>query len=412
MPAPVPSPSTTPADTGPKVKVGGQLRVRPEYRNGLKPDPLDKVSDTLVGQRARASVAVGADKVKAFVEVQDARNWGTETSTVSNDHNADLHQAYVGLTDVAFAGTSVTLGRQELIYGDERLLGALDWATTARSFDGGVVRYGWKNGAIDGLAALVNDRKTAARGTGDMILSGVYGRFLRGRPGRELDLYALNLRDGARIAGEVTGLRTSRITTVGARARSAPATGFQASAEGAWQFGHRGPDDHSAYAWAAVAGWTFATRYRPAVRVEWDGAGGDADPKDGRSREFNNLYPTNHPFYGYADLLGWRNMNALRGTLALAPHAGHLVSLDVHRFRLRDAKGAWKDASGEVLGQDVTGNSGRDIGDEMDVLYRFPVRKELACLVGYSAFFPGPFAKTVRGAKTQSFGYAQLLFKF
>jgi hypothetical protein len=264
---------------------------------------------------------------------------------------------------------------------------------------------------VDGLGALVNDRKTAARGLGDMVLSGAYGRFLRGRPGRELDLYLLNVTDGAAVAGELAGMDESRFTTTGARARYGKPTGLQASAEAAYQFGHKGPDDHAASAVALTGGYVVDVRYQPGLRFEWDRASGDT-PKDGKSGEFNNLFPTNHAVYGYADLLGWRNMTALRGTLLLAPRPGHSFSVDVHRFRLLAARGAWKDATGEVLGQDPTGQSGREIGDELDLLYRFPLRKDLTVLAGYSAFFPGAFAKSTGRTRTQGFGYAQVLFKF
>jgi len=335
-----------------------------------------------------------------------------EASTISNERNADLHQAYLSLPELGHKGVSLTVGRQELVYGDERLLGALDWSTVARSFDGGVVRYAWKSGMVDGLAALVNDRRTSARGSGDMVLSGTYGRFLRGKPGRELDLYVLNLADGAVITGESPGRDTARITTFGVRAKKAPPKGFLGSVETAYQVGHRGPDDHTAYAWAAIGGYTFGGRFKPALRVEWDGASGDGDPKDGESHEFNNLYHTNHGHYGFIDILGWRNMNDIRGTLAVVPREGHALSVDVHSLRLREAAGAWKDDAGEVLGQDPTGKSGRDLGKELDLLYRFPLKKDLTCLLGYSAFRPGHFAEVVRGKGTQSFGYAQVLFKF
>jgi hypothetical protein len=265
---------------------------------------------------------------------------------------------------------------------------------------------------VDVFGALVNDRRTSSRGSGDVVLSGVYGRFLREKPGRELDLYLLNLADGAVIAGESTARDRTRITTVGLRARRSPPAGVFASVEAAGQFGHRGADDHEAYAWAAILGYTFSGPYKPAVRLEWDGASGDAEPRDGRSREFDNLFPTNHPYYGYADLLGWRNMKALRATVTLVPRTGHQVSLDLHHLQVREARGAWKDASGAVVGQDATGRSGRAIGDEFDLLYRFPLKKDLLGLVGYSAFLPGRFAETVRGKGTQSFAYAQVQFKF
>jgi hypothetical protein len=405
-------PPAAPAETGPRIKAGGLYRVRPEYRNRLRADAAGRTSDAYAGQRARLYLSASTERLQAYVEVQDARNWGTETSTLSNDGNADLHQAYLHVPDMGMRGLSLTAGRQELVYGDERLIGPADWLTVGRSFDGGVLRRAWKGGSVDVFGALLNDRRTAARGSGDVVLGGVYARLLRGRPGRELDVYTLNLGDGAAASGESPGLDDSRVTTYGFRARFAPAHGAQASLEAAVQTGHRGPDDHEAHAWAATAGYVFDRRFKPLLRVEWDEATGDGHPRDARATEFNNLFPTNHAHYGYADLLGWRNMQALRGTLALAPMTGHLLSADLHRFRLREAGGAWKDAGGEVLGHDPSGAAGRDIGHEVDLLYRFPLRKQLTILTGYSAFFPGRFARTVRGPGTQHFGYAQALFKF
>jgi hypothetical protein len=408
-PRPTPSPESSPG--APRVRLGAQIRLRPEYRNRLRPDAAGQTSDVFAGQRARATLSIATEKVHALLEVQDARNWGTEASTMSNEGNADLHQAFLALPDLAFHGLSLTVGRQELVYGDERLLGAADWVTNARSFDGGVLRCAWKGGSLDALGALVNDRRTAARGTGDVVLSGAYARFLRGRPGSELDVYVLNLADGAPLTGERPGRDETRITTLGARARWAPAVGPQASAEAALQRGHRGPDDHAAHALAVTAGYTFAVRYQPSLRLELDLATGDGDPTDGRSREFNNLFPTNHAHYGYVDVQGWRNMRALRGTVAVAPRPGHLLSVDALQFRLHEAKGAWKDDAGEVLGQDATGAAGKDVGRELDFAYRFPARKQLTVLLGYSLFFPGKFAATVRGAGTQQYAYAQVLFK-
>ena len=411
-PSPAPAVPAPAVDATPRIKVGGQIRLRSEYRNQLKPDTAGDTSDSLIGQRARANVGVGTDRVKGYVEVQDARNWGMESSTTSNERNADLHQAYLLLPEVGHKGISLTLGRQELAYGDERLLGALDWSTVGRSFDGGVVRYAWKSGMVDAIGALVNDRRTSGRDTGDMVLSGAYARLLRGRPGRELDLYVLNLSDNAAFTGESAGQDDARVTTFGARLKKGSATGWTGSVETAYQIGHRGPDDHTAYAWAVAAGYAWGARYKPSLRLEWDGATGDGNAKDGESREFNNLFHTNHPHYGYLDIMGWRNMDVIRGTVAFAPREGHALSVDLLRLRLREAAGAWKDDAGEVLGQDPTGMSGRDVGKELDLLYRFPLKKDLVCLLGYSAFWPGPFAEAVRGHGTQSFGYAQVLFKF
>src|SRR5437867_2091816 len=46
----------------------------------------------------------------------------------------DLHQAFLRLCDPAQFPLTAKIGRQELIYGDERLVGSADWANIPRSF--------------------------------------------------------------------------------------------------------------------------------------------------------------------------------------------------------------------------------------------------------------------------------------
>ena len=104
-PAAAPAASPNP---GPTIKVGGQLRVRPEYRDRLKPDAAGATTDTFFGQRARASVGVSTDRLKAFVEVQDARNWGTETSTASNAEFGSRCGSTTSRTSTGAFGSGIT----------------------------------------------------------------------------------------------------------------------------------------------------------------------------------------------------------------------------------------------------------------------------------------------------------------
>jgi hypothetical protein len=44
-PAPPPAPSATPSPDPPRIKIGGQLRLRMEYRDQLKPDAALSTED-------------------------------------------------------------------------------------------------------------------------------------------------------------------------------------------------------------------------------------------------------------------------------------------------------------------------------------------------------------------------------
>ncbi|MEQ9364001.1 MAG: alginate export family protein, partial [Leptospirales bacterium] len=63
---------------------------------------------------------------------------------------------------------------------------------------------------------------------------------------------------------------------------------------------------YDAYAVAADVGYTINDFVR--IGAEYDVASGDPDRTDGASATFDNLFHTNHLFYGQADQVSWRNM--------------------------------------------------------------------------------------------------------
>ncbi|MBI4481982.1 MAG: alginate export family protein [Acidobacteria bacterium] len=412
------SPSGKPAkeEPGPKaLEVGGQIRVRPEARGNADLSNSVNDRDDFVGQRVRFHARARLrETVSAFVQFQDSRLWGFESSTVSNDANTDLHQAYVQVD--RFPGSvSLRAGRQELIYGAERLVGAFGWDTVGRSFDALKWVYAPRGWSLDLFAARVQDRRSTRRADGDQELYGAYAKLFGQHPRWKTEVYGFYLRDGLRAPGELPGrkARATRVLTLGTRNTGQWPSGFQLEAEWAGQAGNRGPDSHRALALAARFGKTFPdVRLTPRFGFEYDFATGDDDPVDGRSGEFINLFPTNHTHYGYMDLLGWRNLHDFRLEASLAPRPAWSFQMDYHRFLLSERRGPWRNAAGSILGFDPTGRSGTDVGQEVDLTLSFPLRENLKLLGGYSFFLPGRFARLTRGADPSQFGYLQALVDF
>ena len=72
------------------------------------------------------------------IQFQDSRVFGEESNTLTDGsaNQMDLHQAYLRLTaSVLGLSVTVTAGRQEVVLGSERLVGAVGWSNTGRSFD-------------------------------------------------------------------------------------------------------------------------------------------------------------------------------------------------------------------------------------------------------------------------------------
>jgi hypothetical protein len=392
-----------------------ELRWRSEFRDNADLQPADDF-DAFTGQRFRFRLRIQPHRKFSFlIEGQDVELFGAESDKVIHDLSTNLYQAYFDWKIGAKEAWEFRGGRQELIYGEERLVGAFGWDQVGRSFDGARLRqkYGpWTNDFF--WARVVDVKRNGARARAPQDLSGAYLTRAREDSAKRTEVYGLFLRDSRRTSGEISTnpLATTRIFTAGWRRAVQPRAGWRYSVENAWQFGERGPDGHFAAMLILTGGYAWGAKARPRVQLEYGFATGDNDPGDGKSREFHNLFPTNHFFYGTMDLMGLRNMQDFRVTLGVTPSSKFGLDVDYHHLLLAESRGAWKNAGGTVLGVDPTGQSGRDVGQELDFTARLPLHPRFNLMAGYSLFRPGTFARRTRGPETQRWGFIQTTIRF
>jgi len=411
-----PADRTTTNQEQDRVQFGAELRWRFEFRDNADLRPADDL-ERFLGQRLRLSLLVKAHPHLSFyVQGQDTELFGAKEDKVIHELGVNLHQAFLDWNPGGSKRWEFRVGRQELAYGEERLVGPLGWDNVSRSFDAMRLRHRAGAWTADVFAGRVVDvrRSGAPRRRGHQDLYGVYLSRAPATAVVRTEVYGLFLRDGLRLPGERIGHtpESTRIATLGFRRLRQPAAGWRYSVEQAWQLGWRGPEPHRAAMLVSTGGYAWNGRYRPRLGVEYDFATGDGNPGDGRSGEFHNLFPTNHPYYGYADLFGLRNLHAVRFTAALRPLVRITLEADYHNFWLATRRGPWKNAGGRALGQDPEGLSGRHVGQEVDLTARIPLHQRLSLLAGYSVFVPGRFAARTRGPELHHFGYIQTLLGF
>ena len=420
-----------------RIEFGGEIRLRPEVTDN---DPNRSIVgvDSFVRQRVRLRARASlTDNLSGFAEIQDSRLWGNEFSTTGSIANLDLHQAYIQADRFLAPGLSLRIGRQELSYGSERLVGASDWDNVGRSFDALKAVFARKSWSIDFFASRVVDAHGFAfivvprQGTLGLdededpyFLSppphqefyGAYLKLLNDNPHHKLEAYAFLLRDNFASLGENRSradATSTSIYTMGGRQESRFEGGFYFNGEAAFQTGHLGPDDHLAVGLSGRVGKYFKAASAPHFGFEYAFATGDSNSRDGDSREFIDLFPTNHTHHGFMDLLGWRNLHDYRLNFGLNPANKLSFDADYHKFLLHQAGGRWSNAAGGTLGFDPNGVSSKQLGQEIDLTVRFPYREHLKFMAGYSVFLPGRFAKLTRQTSDIShFSYIQTLISF
>lgn len=392
------------------LAIGAQYFGRGELRDNADLTTSHRDFSLGLDQRARLSVRASAkERVGLLLELQDVRAWGSEPNTVTVTPNTGLHQGFLDVR--AAKWLDVRIGRQELSYGEDRLIGNLDWAQTARAFDGVFLRVtASPHVTIDGFAMMLKPPSWLTPDAQPRFMnSGSYfsGLYLRARFGRAgFDTYALGLfEDVSTVAG---WLPHSNRATLGARAffnvQSLAVVG-----EGAFQTGLVGParELELAGAFALKATYTLSSVWgTPYVLGEVSGASGDGTPGDGVDHTFNQLFPTGHAHLGYMDYVGWSNVVAAHGAIGFRPWGAN-VWLDVHHFRAWDPRGAWVAANGSVfVPADVSRTNG-NMGTELDLSVTVPLFDFVSLAGNVSVFFPGG-AGAARGTNPSTWGFLSL----
>ena len=371
-------------------------------------------------------------------------------SSPESDGPVDLHQAYVTLGNHKEFPVSVKVGRQELSYGDERLVGGFAWNNIGRVFDGAKMR--WQNAwfGMDAFATrlVVPDDNNFNLSNEYEHFSGVYINTKK-IPKNWTEFYVLARNvspDAAFLKAPATTpapFNTSArdIYTVGARFRSATNEwgNFDYTVEAAGQFGNwKRPatgarpgerDEHQAFAFSANLGYTFDdVSGKPRLALEYAFASGDSDLNDGTHETFDNLYPTNHKFYGYMDLVSWQNIHDVRAICSIKPHPKVSLAVEGHAFWLADTNDrfynvgavprAGSGASGLAdsgTGYGINPSYDSFLGTEVDLVCGVILSRFMNFEAGYAHFFSGPYiSESLRnvGSSDADWLYGQLLIRF
>ncbi|RMH49960.1 MAG: hypothetical protein D6682_08215 [Zetaproteobacteria bacterium] len=344
----------------------------------------------------------------------------SQTPQQQNLTQSDLYQAWLQYRRDHF---SLRLGRQTLVYGDQRLLGHLGWKDVARTFDGVKFSLRLDQIKVDHFivhpADLTSMTPTATAPHGqslvtweDRRLIGVYATY-EPRKGNGLDGYWINWMHGAQAAAGTVG---RNIHTFGARLFGA-GMGFDATAEAVFQRGDWvGGVSQRASAYAIVAGYTL-NGWHTRLGIEYDFSPGDDKGDAATHKDFVFPFHTNHAHYGEMDRFSWANMRDLRLSLKSAPTEGLAFKTDLHLLRLDKAQGDWLNVVGTApLYKGAAGYTQTRAGTEVDIkLIYQPAGVQGLKLVGfYGLFTPGAAVSERNGGHADGarFGYLIGRYRF
>jgi hypothetical protein len=399
------------------LTLGGQVREREEYYNQFQfgqSQPAQDDGYLLSRIRLSADLHLGR-YVRVFAEAKSSlmtqRDLTGGNSAAFLD-DVDLQNGFVDVMIPVGRAATFTLrgGRQELLFGAQRLVGPSDWTNVRRTFQGvsGILRAdSWTVTPFWAQLVVVQPHAFDEASSGNRLYGAYASRAVTGAA--TTDLYWLGADNNTASFNGTSG--RERRQTVGGRflLPSAPARA-DVEIEAAGQFGTLGGNDIRASMVSLNGGYTFESRVRPRLFATMDYASGDRHP-GGDVGTFNQLYPTNHTFLGNTDYVGRQNIVSPSAGVSVQPVPRLTVSLTQFGFWRASIHDALYNSAGAVL-RPGTATDARYIGTETNLVATYQFDRHLLGYASYNHIFAGEFIRQTGPDHGSDYVYGALQYTF
>ena len=359
------------------------------------------------------------DEFRLYVEgIFAASAWHDLPPLPIDQNRADFLNLFVDLKLGEWDGapTYIRVGRQELLFGSQRLISPLDWANTRRTFQG--VRAFRTTEELDvdlfWVQPVAIDPARLDSVDNNQNFAGAWVTF-RPEKGRAIDAYYLMLDNTNRVVQQ--GVNRGNFTrhTLGGR-YSGDEDGFLWDLEAAVQLGRqRGQDVVAGFATAGAGYHWEELEWSPTVWAYYDFASGDNQPNTGTVTTFNQLFAFGHYYLGWIDQVGRQNIHDLNFHLYAYPTKWLTTWVQFHCFWLASRRDALYNAAGVAVRRDPTGRAGSHVGEEFDMVLNFHLTTHADLFTGYSYLWGGEFLRNTSGPKAAvdaGFYFLQMSYKW
>ena len=395
------------------LRFSGEFRERFEGYSGggFKPDS----TNDFVVQRIRLGMRIRPTPwLRMFIQMQDSRVFGITPALPPNQNTTDIREAYFEVGRPEGNGFIVKAGRQELSFGNNRLIGNSWWNNVSRTFD--AVRAAYQQGRlrIDAFAAsvvIIRDGVIDHHNPGNNLY-GLYGSVRDVIPGATLDVYEFwHVQPGYSVVG-LKAVHLNQWTT-GFRWVGSLPKDFDYRTEIAIQRGEAGAAGIRSWMGHWVLGYMLkSARTTPRLFVEYDYGSGSENTKGAVYSTFDPIYPSTHDKLGLADQFGWRNIQDLRFGQEFRISRRWVLATSLHNYWLANAHDALYPSRGAIVAQRADGTAGTHVGEEVDAQVVFTPTRQSQIGIGYGHVFTGEFLNKTTKGKDYNYPYMMIEYVF
>jgi len=444
--------------------------------------PFNQYDRSISGIISHARVRIDADltdNVSTTVRLINEKVWGIETNAVSNDGAVDNSQssnvgidlAYATMKEFLYSPLTLTVGRQELHFGNDLIIGdvdtnnlmaghnttltaaatgrflprSLDDLSQRKAFDAVRATLNYDPLVVDAIYAKIDSSQIDQND--DVNLYGVNANYAHSKNTTvEAYYWEKNRQKAGASASVVAGTsfggapaHNDAVRTVGARGKYTGIKNLVVGLESAYQFGSRvnntvlypndvlnngGTRTRRAYAIQFVSQYNLSDivkKYDPMLGFSFTHLSGEP------YRSANKIYRGWDPMFEnqaggtlFNKILGYSNAQLYNAKLSAKPMQDVTFSLDYYYVRLlRAYRGDEPTAPSSVTITGVIGDPTYDmnpgkhsLGNEVDAAVTYDYTEDVQLGLGFGWFFPGEaFTKSVnRETASQVIGSMKVTF--
>ncbi len=393
-----------------------QLRGRTEGQTSLAykqdNDRIYELTRVFGGADARIT-----PYVTVYAEFIDTHALGLPLPQVqSNMRDAfDLRQGYVDLhSRDRQIPLKLVVGRQELKFGTERVVGISNWSNNSRTWDGFTLKLGDQNNVTLFSTSVVKVHPTSldTHGAG-LTFHGAYASIGPWNPHVHTSPFVL-IRTVRGVTGQQGAKGNEVETTFGAEVDGNLPAHFSYVLNGTLQRGSYANNSiHSGAGFGKLAYTADNLPWRPRVLAEYDYATGNAHRNPDRVSTYDQQYPSNHNAFGLVDLFGFQNIKQGRLDLNLAPAKNLTILVQGERLHLAEQRDNLYASNGTTaVAAPAAGFLHNDIGVGFDASATYIFHQYLVADLGVGHLFPGQVLATTGHGAAQTLAYFSLTYRY
>ncbi len=392
-----------------KLSFDGEVRLRYEKMDGFNAKAYgDTVTsgeshDGFVLSRIRLGMTYNYNPYLLFkISIQDARafEWGFNDSDWYNrefgmknnpqkDH-LEIYHTYVQLSNINGLPLVITIGRQKMSYGDNRVFGPGEWGNAGKwVWDAAKFSLSKGDHFVDifyGGSMLHDPNEFSLSHRWGYEGLGIYGHYAWTKGGIE-PILAYKHNDNGNAS-----YQSLKHYYAGFRVYDDDVAGFFYNGTLIRQLGEQVTvsgvkRDVDAYGWHLDAGYGFKMFGEKAkMGAAYSYATGD-DKSTQDIERFDSVFGASDNFYGRMNLMQWSNLKDAEIFFIFSPIKNLKIKTEYHRFKIEDKGDKWGQyVNGVLVNED-------HLGDEFDIVATYDHTKKFQLQAGYGHFWPGDFVE-------------------